>query len=121
MKSRIQTGLTEVKAEIDQKLTTVRQLVKQTNAKHDETTEGLGQEVDEAAKTTAKQIEQAQTKTSGASYAGALGRTGLTSQTGSQKYKTPQCNPEHISIASSTLNIRDSLQIKKEFAKHFPS
>ena len=38
VKSSIQTGLTEFKTEIDQKLTAVRELVKQTIAKHDETT-----------------------------------------------------------------------------------
>ena len=43
-----------------------------------------------------------------------------TLQTGSQKYTTPQRNPERILISSSTFNFRDSVQIKKEFAKHFP-
>ena len=41
LKSSIQTGLTEFKAEIDQKLTAVRDRVKQKIAKHDETTEKL--------------------------------------------------------------------------------
>ena len=71
-------------------------------------------------KRTAKQIEQAQTNTSGASYARVLGQTNHTLQTGSQKYITPQRNPEHILIASSLFNFRDSVQIKKEFAKQFP-
>ena len=67
-----------------------------------------------------KQIETAHTNTSGASDATPLGQTSHTLQTGSQKYITPQRNPEHILIASSTFNFRDSVQIKKEFAKHFP-
>ena len=71
-KSSIQTGLTEIKAEIDQKLTAVKDLVKQTIAKHEETTEKLVEVVHETAKRTAKQIEQEQTNTSGASYATAL-------------------------------------------------
>ena len=120
VKGSIQTGVTEFKAEIDQKLTAVKDFLKQTIAKHDETTEKLVEEVHEAAKRTAKQIEQAQTNTSGASYARALGETSHTLQTGSQKYLTPQRNPEHILIASSTFNFRDSVQIRKEFAKHFP-
>ena len=74
----------------------------------------------EAVKITAKQIEQAQTNTSGASYARAVGQTSHTLQTGSQKNITPQRNPEHILIASSTFNFKDSVQIKKEFAKQFP-
>ena len=118
-KSSIQTGLTEFKAEIDQRMTAVKDLVKQTIAKHDETTEKLVDVVHEAAKRTAKQIEQVQTNTSGASYARALGQTSHTLQTGSQKYTTPQRNPEHFLIASRTFNFRDSVQIKKEFAKHF--
>ena len=67
VKSSIQTGLTEVKAEVDQKMTDVRDLVKQTIAKHDETTEKFVEEVQETAKGTAKQIEKAETNTSGAS------------------------------------------------------
>ena len=39
VKSSIQTGLTEFKAELDQELTAVKDLVKQTIVKHDETTE----------------------------------------------------------------------------------
>ena len=66
VKGSIQTGLTEFRAEINQKMTTVKDLVKQTIAKHDETTKKLVEEVHEAAKRTAKQIEQAQTNTSGA-------------------------------------------------------
>ena len=50
MKSSIQTRFTEFKAEIDQKLTALRDLVKQTIAKHDETTEKLVEEVQEATK-----------------------------------------------------------------------
>ena len=115
----IQTGLTDFKADVDQKLTVFKDLAKQTNAKHDETTEKL-EVVQEAVKTSAKQIEQAQTNTSGASYAKAVGQTSHTLQTGSQKYITPQRNPEHILIASSTFNFKDIVQIKKEFAKHFP-
>ena len=49
-----------------------------------------------------------------------MGQTSHTLQTGSQKYITPQRNPEHILMASSTFNFKDSVQIKKEFAKHFP-
>ena len=120
VKGSIQTGPTEFKAEIDQKLTAVKDLVKQTIANHEETTGKLVEEVHEAAKRTAKQIEQAQTISSGARYARALGETSHTLQSGSQKYLTPQRNPEHILIASSTFNFRDSVQIKKEFAKHFP-
>ena len=119
-KRSIQTGLTEFKAEVDQKLTVVKDLLKQTIAKHDEPTEKLVELVHEAVKTTAKQIEQAQTNTSGASYARAVGQTSNTLQSGSQKYITPQRNLEHILIASSTFNFKDSVQIKKEFAKHFP-
>ena len=59
-------------------MTVVKDLVKQTIAKHDETTEKLVEVVDEAVKTTAKQIEQAQTSTSGASYARAVGQTSQT-------------------------------------------
>ena len=59
VKSSIQTGLTEFKAEIDQKLTAVRGVVKQKIAKHDKTTEKLVEEVHEAIKRTVKQIEQA--------------------------------------------------------------
>ena len=55
------------------------------------------------------QIEQAQTNTSETSYARALGQTSQTLQTGSQKYITPQRNPEHILIASSTFNFRDCI------------
>ena len=101
-------------------MTVVKDLVKQTIAKHDETTEKLVEEVHEAVKTTAKQKAQTQTNTSGASYARAVGQTGPTLQTGSQKNITRQHNPEHILIASSTFNFKDSVQIKKEFAKHFP-
>ena len=119
-KRSIQTGLTEFKAEVDQKLTVVKDLVKQTIAKHDETTEKLVEVVHEAVKTTAKQIEQAQINTPGASYARAVGQTSHTLQTGSQKNITPQRNPEHILRASSTFNLKDSVQIKKEFAKLFP-
>ena len=119
VKSSIQTGLTEFKAEIDQKLTVVRNLVKETIAKHDETTEKLVEEVHEAAKRPAKQTKQAQTNTSEASCARALGQTSHTLQTGSQEYITLQRNPEQIFIASSTFNIRHSVQAKKEFAKHF--
>ena len=71
--------------------------------------EKLVEEVHEAAKRTAKQMEQAHTKKSGASYAGALGQLSHTLQTGSQQYITPQRNPEHILIASSTFNFRDSV------------
>ena len=113
MKSSLQTGLTEFKA--------VRDLVRQTFAKHNETTEKLVEVVPEAAKRTSNQIEQAQTNTYGASYARALGQTGPSLQTGSQKYIVPQGNPEHLLIASSTFNFRGSIRIKKEFAKHFPS
>ena len=119
-KRSIQTGLTELKAEVDQKWTVVKDLVKHTIAKHDKTTEKLLEVVHEAVKTTAKQIDQAQTNTSGASSARAVGQTNHTLQTGSQNYKTPQRNSEHILIASSTFNFKDSVQIKKEFAKHFP-
>ena len=101
-------------------MTVVKDLVKQTIAKQDETTEKLVEVVHEAVKTTAKQIEPAQTNTSGASYAKAVGQTSHTLQTGSQRYISPQRNPEHILIASSTFNFKDSVQIKKEFAKHFP-
>ena len=96
VKSSIQAGLKEFKAEIDQKLTAVKDLVKQTIAKQDETTGKLVEEVHEAAKRTAKQIEQAQTNTSGASFARALGQTSQTLKTGSKKYLTPQRSPEHI-------------------------
>ena len=115
-KRSIQTGLTEFKAEVNQLLTVVKDLVKQTIAQHDETAEKLVEVVHEAVKTTAKQIEQAQTNTSGASYARALGKTSHTLQTGPQKHITPQHNPEHTFIASSTFNFKDSVQIKKEFA-----
>ena len=50
VKSIVQTGLTEFTAEIDQKLTTVRDRVKQTIAKHDETTEKIVEEIHGAAK-----------------------------------------------------------------------
>ena len=53
VKSSAQTRFTEFKTEIDQKLTAVRDLVKQTIAKHDETTEKLVEEVHEAAERTA--------------------------------------------------------------------
>ena len=119
-KRSIQTGLTEFKAEVDPKMTVVKDLVKQTIAKNDETTEKLVEVWHEAVKTTAKQIEQAQTNTSRASYAKAVGQTSHTLQTGSHKYITPQRNLEHILIASSTFNFKDSVQIRKEFAKHFP-
>ena len=119
-KRSIQMGLTEFKAEVDQKSTVVKDLVKQTIANHDETSEKFVEVVQEAVKTTAKQIEQAQTNTSGASYAKAVGQTNHTLQTGSQKYITPQRDPEHILIASSTFNFKDSVQIKKKFAKRFP-
>ena len=85
VKCSIQTGLTEFKSEIDQKLTAFKDLVKQTIAKHDETTEKLVEVVHEAAKRTPKQIEQAHTNISGAGYARALGQTSHNSQTGSQK------------------------------------
>ena len=49
-----------------------------------------------------------------------MGQTSHTLQTSSQKYITPQRNPEHILIASITFNFKDSVQIKKEIAKHFP-
>ena len=98
-KRSIQTGLTEFKAEVDQKMTVVTDLVKQTIAKHDETTEKLVGVVHEAVKTTPKQIKQAQTKTSRASYARAVGQTSHSLQIGSQKYITPQRNPEQILIA----------------------
>ena len=97
-KRSIRTGLTEFKAEIDQKLLVVKDLVKQTIPKHDETTEKLVGGVHEAVKTTAKQIEQAQTNTSGASYAKALGQTSHTLQIGLQKYVIPQRILEHILI-----------------------
>ena len=100
-------------------MTVVKDIVEQTIAKHDETTEKLVEVVHEAVKTTAKQIEQAQTNTFGASYARAVGQTSHTLQTGSEKYIIPQRNPEHIVIASSIFNFKDSVQIKKEFAKHF--
>ena len=87
VKSSIQTGLTDFKAETDQKLTAVRDLVKQTIAKHDETREKFVEEVHEAAKRIDKQIEQAQVNTSAATFARALGQTSHTLQTGSQKYK----------------------------------
>ena len=83
MKSTIQTELTDFRAEIDEKVIAVRDLVKQTIAKHDKTTEKLVKEVHEAAKRTAKQITQAQTNTSGVSYDWALGQTSHTLQTGS--------------------------------------
>ena len=67
VKNSTQTGVTDIGAEIDQKSAAVRDLVKQTIAKHDKTTEKLVEEVPEAAKTIAKQKEQAQTNTSGAS------------------------------------------------------
>ena len=73
MKCSIQRGLTEIKAEGDQKVTALRDPVKQTFVKHDETTQKLVEEVHGAAKKTAKQKEQAQAKTSRASYARALG------------------------------------------------
>ena len=63
-------------------MTAVKDLVKQAIAKHDETTGKLVEEVHEAAKRTAKQTEQAQTNTSGASYARAVGETSHTLQTG---------------------------------------
>ena len=63
---------------------------------------------------------QAQTNTSGASYARAQGQTSRTLQYGSEKYITPKRNPEHLLIASSTFNFRDCIQIKKKFAKQFP-
>ena len=113
VKSSIQTGITEFKAEVDQKLTAVRDLVKQTIAKHDETTEKLVEEVHQAPKRTAEQIEQAQTNTSGASFARTLGQTSHTLKTGSQKYIPPKGDPEHILIALSTFNFRDSIQIKR--------
>ena len=49
-----------------------------------------------------------------------MGQLSHTLQTGSQKHITLQRNPEHILIASSTFNFKDSVQIKKEFAEHFP-
>ena len=101
-------------------MTVVKDLVKQTIAKHHETTEKIVEVVHEAVKTTAKQIENAQTKTSGASYARAVGQTSHILQTGSKKNITQQRNPEHILIASSTFNFKDNVQIKKEFDKHFP-
>ena len=54
VKNSIQTRLTEIEAEIDQKLTAVKDLVKQTPAKHDKTTDKLVEEVHEAAKRTEK-------------------------------------------------------------------
>ena len=100
-------------------MTAVKDLVKQTIAKHDETTEKLVEEVHESAKRTAKQIEQAQTNTSGASYARALGETSHTLQTGSQKYLTPQRNPEHILIASSTFNFETVYKLRKSLRNIF--
>ena len=77
-KRSIQTGFTEFKAEVNQKMTVIKVLVKQTIAKPDETTAKLVEVVHEAVKTTAKQIEQTQTNTSGASYARAVGQTSHT-------------------------------------------
>ena len=112
--------LTDFEAQIDQKMTVVKDLMKQPNAKHDETTKKLVEVVHEVAKRTGKQIEQEQTNNSGANYARALGGTSHTLQTSSQNYTTPQRSVEHILIASSTFNFRDSVQITKEFAKQFP-
>ena len=50
VKSSIQTGLTDFKAEIDQKLAAVRDLAKQTIAKHGKMTEKLVEEIHKAAK-----------------------------------------------------------------------
>ena len=119
-KSSIRTELTEFKAQIDQKLTDVGDLLKQTIAKHDETTEKLAEVVHEAPKENAKQIGEAQTNTSGASYARAWGHTNHTLQTGSQKQLAPQRNPEAVLIPSSMFNFRDSVQIKKRLAQRFP-
>ena len=94
-KRSIQTGLTEIKAEVDQKLIVVKDLVKQTIAKHEETTGKLVEVVQEAVKATAKQIEEAQTNTSGASYAKAL-RQGLFID--SIYYKTMPCVQNGIQI-----------------------
>ena len=46
----VQTGLTEVKAEVDQKLTVVKDLLEQTIAEHDETTGNIVEVVHEAVK-----------------------------------------------------------------------
>ena len=119
-KNSLRRGLTEFKAEIDQKTTAFRDLAKQTIAKNDEMTEKLVQEGHEAAKRTDKPKEQAQTNTSGSTQARAPGQKGHTLQTGSKKDVTPQRNLEHILIASSTFNFRDTIQIKKDFAKFFP-
>ena len=118
-KRSIQTRLTEFKAEVDQKMTVVKDLVKQTVAKHDETTKKLVEVVHEAVKTTGKQIEQAQTKTSRASYARAVGQTSHTLQSGSQKYITPQRNPVHILIASSTSNFKTVYKSRKSLLNLF--
>ena len=83
VKSSIQTGLTEFQAEIDQKLTDIRDIVKQAIARHNKVTKKLAEEVQKAAKRTAKQVEQAETNTSGAGYARALGQTNHNLQTGS--------------------------------------
>ena len=120
VKSSILTGLKEFKAEIGQKLTAVIDLVKRTIAKHDKTTEKPAEEVHEEAKRNAKELEKAQTKTSGAIFARAVGQTSRTLQTVSQKDITPQRHPEQNLIASSTFNFRDSIEIKKEFTKLFP-
>ena len=82
VKSSIQTGLTEIRAEVDQKLTAVLNLAEQLNARHDEATEKLIEELQGAAKRPAKQIELAQTNTFVASYASALGQTSHTLQSG---------------------------------------
>ena len=116
----VQTGLTEFKAEMDHRLRDVIDLVKQTFAKDGETTEKLVEEVHEAAKRTAKLIKQAQISTSGASYNRGMGQTSHTLKSGSQKHIISQRNPEYILIASGTFNSRESVQIKNEFAKHFP-
>ena len=50
VKSSKETGLTEIKTEMDRKLTAVKDLEKQTIAKQDETTKKLVEEVHEATK-----------------------------------------------------------------------
>ena len=76
------------------------------------------EEVHEAAKRTAKQ-KKAQTNTSIEALPEHWDKRVVPYKLAHKKNLTTQRNPEHIP-ASSTFNFRDSVQIKKEFAEHFP-
>ena len=135
IKATLQIGIPSINANIENCLTTIKETVSQSSTRNEALTTEISNRFDELrdicteTKSTLQQNladmkarapePQHQLRTNHTSYAGAVGHPQTSNNHTVEKLQR-QRKPENILIVVNSKKFNSSIQIKKEFAKHYP-